>query len=278
MIPGRTFGRRSSRRPRDRRGVALALSLAGLVLAAAPAQAHPHIWVNVELDLSFDHDQLTAIREIWTFDEFYTAMAIQDLPSKTPGVYTREDLAELARENVSGMREFGYFTTLQSNGGLVPFTEAVDPAMDYKAVDQAPSPTAQFVPDPMALPPGVDANGNVTRKKGPETWAGWLWSLLGGSSAPTVEKPKVAILEFTLPLQKPVPAKSLSLDVSVTDPTIFIWYDYVKPAVRFGTGAPSTCKVEVKDAGAEALKPPTGPGDGPPPVSFVSGKIAHITC
>ena len=56
-----------------------------------------------------DH-QITGIRHHWTFDEFYTAMAMQGLDTDGDGVYSKEELEPLAKVNVESLKEFDYFT------------------------------------------------------------------------------------------------------------------------------------------------------------------------
>jgi ABC-type uncharacterized transport system substrate-binding protein len=52
----------------------------GVGLPTTPAAAHPHVWATVHSEIVFGSDrQITGIRHAWTFDEFYTAMAIQGL-------------------------------------------------------------------------------------------------------------------------------------------------------------------------------------------------------
>ena len=50
------------------------------LLVGPPAAAHPHVWATVrsEIVLGPNH-QITGIRHHWTFDEFYTAMAVEAL-------------------------------------------------------------------------------------------------------------------------------------------------------------------------------------------------------
>src|ERR1044071_5132030 len=53
-------------------------------MALTPAAlAHPHVWATVrsEILLGPNHE-ITGIRHAWTFDEFYTAMAIEGLDTK----------------------------------------------------------------------------------------------------------------------------------------------------------------------------------------------------
>ena len=51
------------------------------------------MWATVrsEVVLGPNH-QITGIRHHWTFDEFYTAMAVQGLDANGDGVYSKEEL------------------------------------------------------------------------------------------------------------------------------------------------------------------------------------------
>ena len=86
---------------------ALAVIVAGL---AGPAASHPHMWITVETTVLYDKGNFTGLRQKWIFDEFYTAMAIEGLDKNHDGVYSREELAELAKVNMDGLKEYSYFT------------------------------------------------------------------------------------------------------------------------------------------------------------------------
>jgi len=74
------------------------------------AVAHPHVAVTAQATINFDNGAITSIDHVWTFDEFYSAMAVEGLPKNKDGGYGREELAELAKVNIDGLKEFGYFT------------------------------------------------------------------------------------------------------------------------------------------------------------------------
>ena len=59
---------------------------------------------------------ITGLQEAWTFDEFYTAQAIEGLDKNGDGKYDREELAELAQVNIDGLKEFDYFTYAKLGG------------------------------------------------------------------------------------------------------------------------------------------------------------------
>jgi len=89
----------------------LSAALAMLVVgAAAPASAHPHVWIVVETTVLHEKGAFVGLRHKWSFDEFYTAMAIEGLDKNKDGKYDREELAELAKVNIDGLKDFAFFT------------------------------------------------------------------------------------------------------------------------------------------------------------------------
>src|SRR5262249_18328747 len=80
------------------------------LMSAAPAAAHPHVWVAVVTTVIYDKGTITGLHHRWFFDEFYTSMAIEGLDTNKDGKYDRSELAELAKVNMEGLKEFGYFT------------------------------------------------------------------------------------------------------------------------------------------------------------------------
>lgn len=88
-----------------------ALAFAAALLAAPQAaHAHPHVWVTVETTVVYDKGTVKGLKQKWSFDEMYTAMAIQGLDTNKDGVYDRKELEELAKVNMDGLKEFEYFT------------------------------------------------------------------------------------------------------------------------------------------------------------------------
>ena len=106
-----------------------------VAIGFAPAvAAHPHVWATVRSEIVFGPDhQITGIRHHWTFDEFYTAMAIQGLDTDGDGAYSKEELDPLAKVNVESLKEFGYFTFvhLSDDDKSLPLKEPVGYSIDY---------------------------------------------------------------------------------------------------------------------------------------------------
>lgn len=109
------------------------LVAAGVTLASGAAQAHPHVWITATSELLYAADgSITGVRHAWTFDDMFSAYAVQGLESKTKGTYTREELGPLAQTNVESLKEYAYFTFARADGKKERFQEPVDYFLDYK--------------------------------------------------------------------------------------------------------------------------------------------------
>ena len=105
----------------------------GLALGAGGAQAHPHVWITATSELLYAPDgSITGVRHAWTFDDMFSAYAVQGLEAKTKGAYSREELAALAQTNVESLKEYAYFTFARADGKKERFQEPVDYFLDYK--------------------------------------------------------------------------------------------------------------------------------------------------
>ena len=112
--------------------VGLAMFSTLLVFLTKPVRAHPHVWVTAHAEILYDESQRVAgLRHIWTFDEFYSAWAIQGL-EEDYGVVGPAQLRELARINATSLVEFGYFTDVRIDGAYHDFAPPVDYGMIYR--------------------------------------------------------------------------------------------------------------------------------------------------
>ena len=105
-------------------------TLAGVL--AGPAAAHPHVWITVETTLMYDKGAFSGLRHKWTFDQYYTAMAIEGLDKNKDGKYDREELAELAKVNIDGLKDFAYFTTASVGGQEIKFEAPSDYWLEHR--------------------------------------------------------------------------------------------------------------------------------------------------
>jgi ABC-type uncharacterized transport system substrate-binding protein len=117
-------------RTRPLQGVLAAALLCGAL--ATQAQAHPHVWIVFETTVVYDQGTFVGVKHKWTFDEFYTAMAIEGLDKNKDGIYDREELAELAKVNIDGLKDFAFFTYPALAGKELKVGEARDYWLEHK--------------------------------------------------------------------------------------------------------------------------------------------------
>jgi ABC-type uncharacterized transport system substrate-binding protein len=105
-----------------------------LSLLITPANAHPHVWVTFHSEVVYSADgAMTGIHHAWTFDDMFSAYALQGISHATKGQFTREELAPLAEVNVTSLKEYGYFTYARADGKKLKFAEPTDYWLEYKS-------------------------------------------------------------------------------------------------------------------------------------------------
>jgi ABC-type uncharacterized transport system substrate-binding protein len=108
-------------------GAALALCL-----FPAAASAHPHVWVKSKATILYDPSgRVTGIRQGWTFDEAYSAYAVQGFEKGPDGTLAADKMAELAKINMESLAEQGFFTNAKANGAKLSFGEPANYATSY---------------------------------------------------------------------------------------------------------------------------------------------------
>ena len=112
------------------------ITLTGLLIAADGASAHPHVWVTMKSAVVYGPDgSITGVRHTWTFDDMYSAFAIQGLESKKKGEFTTEELKPLAQVNVESLKEYDFFTFAKANGKDVAFVDPTDYYLEFNPKD-----------------------------------------------------------------------------------------------------------------------------------------------
>jgi ABC-type uncharacterized transport system substrate-binding protein len=116
-----------------RRFLGLLIFTAALALGARGADAHPHVWITATSELIYAPDgSITGVRHAWTFDDMFSAYALQGIETKTKGAYSRDELGPLAQTNVESLKEFAYFTFAKADGKKEKFQEPVDYFLEYR--------------------------------------------------------------------------------------------------------------------------------------------------
>lgn len=99
-----------------------ALGLAALVGAVSAAAAHPHVFVDARSQIVFDAEgRIVAVRQIWRFDDAFSAFASQGLDKDGDGTLSVEELQPLAKVNVDSLKDYDYFSFLRVAGKRTGF-------------------------------------------------------------------------------------------------------------------------------------------------------------
>ena len=65
-------------------------------LTASPVAAHPHVFIDTGFELILDDTgQMTHVRVIWQYDDFYSLLITEDMALNSDGVLAEEEIAML---------------------------------------------------------------------------------------------------------------------------------------------------------------------------------------
>lgn len=111
-----------------------AACLATLLIGSGPVVAHPHVWIDAAGEVLFENGAIVGMRHHWTFDEYFSAWAIQGLDADGDGILTPEELQPLAEENIEGLDFYSYYTFGDPEGldSHAAVAGARDPSMVYE--------------------------------------------------------------------------------------------------------------------------------------------------
>ena len=100
---------------------------------ASPAAAHPHVWVTVHSEILLNPDrQITGIRHAWTFDEFYSTMAVQGLNTNGDGVLSADELKFYRDAGANRLVLFSQRDAVASaNGQALEIVRRIAPTLDH---------------------------------------------------------------------------------------------------------------------------------------------------
>ncbi|TCT07744.1 DUF1007 family protein [Aquabacter spiritensis] len=127
-----------------------------LLGAMGAALAHPHVWVTMRTDVVYGPDgMMTGLKQAWTFDEAFTAFALQGMARNKDGSYPDSVLKPLAEVNVTSLKEYDYFVKGKTAKAGLVFKDPVDYSLTF-ANDAL---TLHFV---LPLEKPVPAKGSMT--------------------------------------------------------------------------------------------------------------------
>ncbi|ASY64325.1 ABC-type uncharacterized transport system, periplasmic component [Sinorhizobium sojae CCBAU 05684] len=111
------------------------LVMAGLATLLAPAfaAAHPHIFAEARLEVvSDDQGAISELRNVWRFDELFSASVVLDFDKNANATLDPEELQEIGQTVLESLAEYNYYTTILDNGKSVKVNRPDSIAVDYK--------------------------------------------------------------------------------------------------------------------------------------------------
>ncbi|MEP4770646.1 MAG: DUF1007 family protein [Roseibium sp.] len=201
----------------------LLIALGFLVSAAAGVYAHPHVFIEARSSLVFDDNgKAVSVRHVFRFDDAFSAFAIQGFDKNGDGVYSRDELSELADVNIESMADFGYFTFGDNTRIELDFGAPTDYWLEVATVELE-NYWVMKPEDFEAIREDIDRNG--------------------GSVPEAVD---LLELHFTLPLKDASDAAN-PITLDVYDPTYYVDFRFASAESALGTvNAPGTCQITRK--------------------------------
>jgi ABC-type uncharacterized transport system substrate-binding protein len=192
-------------------------------------------------------------------------MALQGLDTNDDSVYDRSELAELAKVNMDGLKEFDYFTSAKLSTEKLTFGAPKDFWLEHS---EAPEGAAEItVKTGDAAFEGTGAETAKPQEAAPTSEGffararRWVFGdqpdKAKAADAAPAGRSKVLSLYFTLPLAQPVLADAPGFSFKISDPSFFIALEpAAKNPVVLGPGAPASCRVKIGETPA-ATPPPS---------------------
>ncbi|MDJ0833498.1 MAG: DUF1007 family protein [Gammaproteobacteria bacterium] len=96
--------------------VTMGLLISGLYMQ--PVAAHPHYWINLKADMILDEQgRLTAIRQHWAFDVFFSMMTTADVVREHGDKAT--GLSKMGDQMINNLAGHQYFSELSIDGSEI---------------------------------------------------------------------------------------------------------------------------------------------------------------
>jgi ABC-type uncharacterized transport system substrate-binding protein len=89
-----------------------------------PGAAHPHVWITTAVGFVFEGGKLTALRQAWVFDDFFSASLIADFDKDKNGAFDEAEQQALAVNAFANLREYNYFSRVRQSVDTFPLTDA----------------------------------------------------------------------------------------------------------------------------------------------------------
>lgn len=245
-------------------------AMAGILLGALPASAHPHVWVTMRAEVVYAPDgKVTGIRHAWTFDDMFSAFAIQGLdeaPKAAPKAAADPKSAPESQGFLGWLRSTWAWLTGRSEPTMGDAKGMETKGKETKAETKQAAPASRRNPTREQLHPLAQTNVESLKDFDYFTIA-----KVNGKRVDFLDPPKgyyldfqdqVLTLHFTLPLREPMAAQFM--EFAVYDPSYFVDFSFEKANAARLVDAPQGCQLlvarpEAMDADMQAKLFAMGP-------------------
>jgi len=95
-----------------------------LAITTTIANAHPHVFVEANMDVVLNEKgEFTELRQVWRFDEIFSATVIIDYDENADGKLDEKELEEVATTVKGSIAEYDFYTALRSGENVIEFFE-----------------------------------------------------------------------------------------------------------------------------------------------------------
>jgi nickel/cobalt transporter (NicO) family protein len=243
---------------------ALFLALVSVLASVSAALAHPHIFIDAKATLVFDDSgRLTTIRNAWTFDEAFSVWQVQGLDTNEDGITSRDEMQELADENLVGLAEYGFYTSAGEGDTTLKFSSGQDSEFVYEN-NRSTLSFSVWLPQPYAIQRSLEIS-----IADPQYYVAISFADIGDVTLENAPAGCVARLEPPREMSPDLQARlfELSPDVTELPPDLAAAVRGTQGAIVVDCSAatppaPAATAVEAVNQLAEAKPVPFG---GPPP-------------
>ncbi len=186
--------------------IGFVLATLGVALTLTSARAHPHVNVISSATINIEQGAIQSITHIWAFDEFYSTVAVEGLAKNAAGGYGRSELAELAKVNIDGLKEFDYFTFVKLAGADIKIG---DPKPDSYWLEHKDGILSLHFTVPLAKPVPMDAKGFVVTVTDPSYFIAFEFAANEAAKL-NDSAPKACKAEIGIPKAETAEQKKLS--------------------------------------------------------------------
>ncbi len=92
-----------------------------MILSPMALYAHPHVWIDASVKIHLnDKKQITAITEVWEFDDMFSLAVIEDSDKNKDKKFSEEEIASVKKFYFLNLENYGFYTNIFIDGKEMP--------------------------------------------------------------------------------------------------------------------------------------------------------------